>query len=299
VRRNVNCVSLNVHESLIPSTELEEKTNAREKKENGSLVAVKFIKIFGNDNLPPHLIREMSILSSIQHQNIVSLLAVYLEVPLFICELLEMDLRNLLQSTQKCGLPEADIARFSSHIIAGLDVLHLRWVVHRDLKPSNICISRNRVAKICDFRSARATCIDTPVPYTREATTLFYRAPELILGSESYSFPVDMWALGCILAEMILGYTFFPSSSEIGMIFEIFRKLGTPDSTIWPGLKSLPRWRQDLPCFPVPSQQKYNKERDDVDDLGFELMFSMLRYNPSHRLTAQSALHHPFVRGVR
>jgi len=217
------------------------------------------------------------------------------DVPLFVYELMETDLHDVLHKTPNYRLPQRDIITYTSHIVAGLEAIHGIRVIHRDLKPANICISMDKIAKICDLGSARAICSDTPVPYTREVTTLYYRSPEIILGAESYSYPIDIWAVGCVLGEMILGCPFFRSSSEIGMIFEIFMKLGTPDSKVWPNLENLIHWRSDLPSFPVPSQQKYRSQRDDVADLAYEMMFKMLRYDPDERLTAQSAKEHAFL----
>merc|ERR1712137_181278 len=248
------------------------------------------------DELPPHVIRETSFLRVIKHPNVISLLDVYFEeVPMLVFEFMETDLHNVLHKTPKYRLPQRDIKTYTSHIIAGLGAIHEIGVIHRDLKPANICISMDKIAKICDLGSARASSSDVPVPYTREVTTLYYRSPEIILGAESYSYPIDIWAVGCVLGEMILGCPFFRSSSEIGMIFEIFMKLGTPDSKVWPNLENLRYWRSDLPSFPVPSWQEYSTQRNDVADLAYEMMFKMLRYDPKERLTAQSAKEHAFL----
>lgn len=264
---------------------------------NGVLVAVKFVKPHGTDKLPPHVIRETSFLKGIKHQNVIRLLDVYLEgVPLFVYELMETDLHDVLHKIPNFKLPEADIVTYTSHCIAGLEAIHDLRIIHRDLKPANICISRDGIAKICDLGSARATCSDVPVPYTREVTTLYYRSPEIILGAESYSYPVDVWALGCVLGEMILGRPYFQATSEIGMIFQIFMKLGTPDSTVWPNFEKLLHWRSDLPSFPVPSRQAYRAQRDDVTDLAYDMMFEMLMCDPNKRLTVQSAKEHAFLR---
>ena len=112
---------------------------------------------------------------------------------------------------------------------------HQRRVLHRDLKPQNLLIDKSGAIKLADFGLARAFGIPVRV-YTHEVVTLWYRAPEILLGSNKYSCPVDIWSIGCIFAEMANKRPLFQGDSEIDQLFRIFRVLRTPNEEIWPGI---------------------------------------------------------------
>merc|ERR1719247_2611472 len=120
-------------------------------------------------------------------------------------------------------------------------------MLHRDLKPQNLLVDRRGdTLKLADFGLARA--FNVPIrPYTHEVVTLWYRAPEVLLGEERYATPMDIWSLGCILAEMATGQALFPGDSEIDTIFRIFRLLGTPSDEVWPGVTTLRDYKQHFP----------------------------------------------------
>ena len=107
--------------------------------------------------------------------------------------------------------------------------------MHRDIKPANLLICKDGVIKLADFGLARAFGIPVRV-YTHEVVTLWYRAPEILLGSNKYSCPVDIWSIGCIFAEMANKRPLFQGDSEIDQLFRIFRVLRTPNEEIWPGI---------------------------------------------------------------
>ncbi|CAN0014172.1 unnamed protein product [Bubo scandiacus] len=116
----------------------------------------------------------------------------------------------------------------------------------RDLKPQNLLINADGAIKLADFGLARA--FGVPVrTYTHEVVTLWYRAPEILLGCKYYSTAVDIWSLGCIFAEMITRRALFPGDSEIDQLFRIFRTLGTPDEAAWPGVHRHARLQAQLP----------------------------------------------------
>jgi len=99
--------------------------------------------------------------------------------------------------------------------------------MHRDIKPQNLMISSEGIVKLCDFGQSKIIFMNKD-KYSLEVSSLWYRAPELLLGYENYNFAVDMWAFGCVLAEMISGLTLFKSDCEVGQIFEIFKVFGKP-----------------------------------------------------------------------
>ena len=166
-------------------------------------------------------------------------------------------------------------------------------VLHRDLKPQNLLIDRHGQLKLADFGLARAFGIPVRT-YTHEVVTLWYRAPEILLGAKHYSTPVDLWSIGCIFAEMVNRMPLFPGDSEIDELFRIFRWCGTPSEDSWPGVSTLPDWKPHFPRWPARSLQKCVPT---VDEAGLDLLRMMLVYEPSKRITAKNALGHPYFQG--
>ena len=117
--------------------------------------------------------------------------------------------------------------------------LHDNWILHRDLKTSKLLLIHGGVLKVGDFVLARE--YGSPLkPYTSIVVTLWYRAPELLLGAEEYSTPIDVWSVGCIFGELLTMEAIFQGMCEADQINKIFRDLGTPNDTIWPGYSQLP-----------------------------------------------------------
>ena len=134
-------------------------------------------------------------------------------------------------------------------IIRGVDFLHSKKILHRDLKPANILIDPNTLTtKIADFGLSRLYSF--PVrPYTKEVLTLWYRAPELMLGFNNYSCDLDMWSIGCIIAEVFLKSPIFMGDSEIDQLFRIFKVLGTPTEETLPGYSTFPDFNKNFPLW--------------------------------------------------
>lgn len=175
-------------------------------------------------------------------------------------------------------------------------------IVHRDLKPENILLSNHGIIKLCDFGSSKY--IDPNGKNTPYIVSRFYRAPELILCITNYSFPIDVWATGCILVELITGHPLFQGDTEGGQILKIFEINGSPTDREYNILKNRVPFNPELfKEFPnYEKNVKYFKKIlcDSRDiELLLDLVFKMLAYIPEERITAQKALEHPYFDSIR
>lgn len=157
--------------------------------------------------------------------------------------------------------------------------------------------SDGRQLKLADFGLARLSGLPSG-PYTAEVVTLWYRAPELLLGASRYCGPVDVWSIGCIFAEMITGYALFPGRSDIDQLFKIFQRRGTPSNAIWPDCERLPHYNKQFPQWPqrpitdfITSSSTTNTFRSDH---AANLLEHLLHYDPERRLVCKAALQHQF-----
>lgn len=195
----------------------------------------------------------------------------------------------------------SQVKKFTSQLINGVRYCHSRRVLHRDLKPQNILIDRNGNLKIGDFGLARAFGVPLRT-YTHEVVTLWYRAPEILLGGRQYSTGVDMWSVGCIFAEMATRKPLFPGDSEIDEIFKIFRILGTPTEAEWPGVTSFPDFKASFPKWErKPEDEIVNADGAKVlGEEGLNLLEALLVYDPAGRISAKQAVLHPyFLEGTK
>ena len=162
--------------------------------------------------------------------------------------------------------------------------------MHRDLKPQNLLIDKEGNIKLADFGLARAFGLPVKT-LTHEVVTLWYRAPEILLGQKAYSTPVDIWSIGCIFSELAQKRPLFAGDSEIDQIFKIFRTQGTPTESHWPGALKLPDFKAS---FPKWKAQPLTKQVDKLDAVGMDLLQSMVALDPAKRISARMALRHPY-----
>ena len=146
-------------------------------------------------------------------------------------ELLDYDLKKYLNEFKQTVTPYT-IKLLIYQLINGINYCHARRIIHRDLKPQNLLIDKQGNLKIADFGLARAFSLPIKT-LTHEIETLWYRAPEVLLGQKQYSLGVDIWAVGCIFAELIEKRPLFCGDSEIDQIFKIFQFHGTPNTAVW------------------------------------------------------------------
>lgn len=209
-------------------------------------------------------------------------------------EYLDQDLKKYLDVCEG-GLDLTVVKAFLYQLITGVAYCHHHRVLHRDLKPQNLLINREGDLKLADFGLARAFGI--PVrSYTHEVVTLWYRAPDVLLGSRKYSTPVDIWSIGCIFAEMVNGTPLFKGTSEETQLDTIFRTLGTPNEQTFPGIHELPDWKDSYPFYPEPVSLQPLVPKLDAD--GVDLLSQMLVYDPSRRISAHEARKHPFFDSI-
>jgi serine/threonine protein kinase len=262
-------------------------------KRTGDTVALKKIRLDQEEEgLPATAVREISILRDLNHPNIVDLKEVINSRGklTLVFEFLEKDLKKFLDG-QRRGLQAMLIKSYAYQILAGLCYCHCRRVIHRDMKPQNLLLNRQGLIKLCDFGLARAFTIPLR-SYTHEVVTLWYRAPEILLGSEFYSIGVDVWSVGCIIAEMFARRPLFPGDSEIDQLHQIFRILGTPTEDRWPGVSELPGFKK---TFQKWNRRPLSEVIPGADPLGIDLIEKMLEYDPVKRISAKRALDHPYI----
>lgn len=262
----------------------------------GEVYALKTIRLEAEDEgIPSTAIREISLLKELQHPNIVRLCdVIHTERKLtLVFEFLDQDLKKLLDMCEG-GLDAATTKSFLYQLLRGLAHCHRHRVLHRDLKPQNLLINREGALKLADFGLARAFGI--PVrSYTHEVVTLWYRAPDVLMGSRKYSTPVDIWSVGCIFAEMTNGRPLFPGKTEQDQLQRIFKLMGTPNPQMWPSCVDLPDWKSDFQQY---ERQPWQSIVPNLDAKGVELIGKLVEYDPSQRVTAIAAMEHSYFRDL-
>lgn len=261
----------------------------------GKLVAIKKIRMEVQDEgIPSTAIREISLLKELVHPNIVCLQEVLMEESKLhlIFEFLPMDLKKYMESLgDGKQLDSTMVKSLTYQLLVAVLFCHRRRVLHRDLKPQNLLINpKTGILKVADFGLGRALGVPVRI-FTHEVVTLWYRAPEILLGSQRYSCPVDMWAVGCIFAELANHKPLFQGDSEIDQLYRIFRILSTPTEKTWAGITDLPYYK---PVFPNWITNELRSSVKNLNDDGFDLLMKTLIYDPSARISAKDAVDHRY-----
>ncbi|KAH1210247.1 Cell division control protein 2 [Glycine soja] len=264
----------------------------------GALVAMKQITMVRlSQGIPAQIIREVSLLRELHHANIVKLLRVGFTENRYVnlvFEHLDYDLHQFIVNR---GYPKdaTTVKSFMFQILSAVAYCHSRKVLHRDLKPSNVLINHSkRLIKLADFGLAREFADD--FLYTEKLGTSWYRAPEILCHSRQYSTQVDLWSVGCIFAEMVIGQPLFQVINCRDELEGIFKLLGTPTEETWPGITKL-----------MPNLHIYCSKFDplgletfvtDLEPSGLNLLSMMLCLDPSKRISAEASLKHAYFTDV-
>ncbi|KAH6928378.1 hypothetical protein HPB50_014968 [Hyalomma asiaticum] len=264
-------------------------------KIDNKVVAVKKVRWEGiQGGVPATAIREIAILRELTHQNTVRLLDVVMKGSrslYLVFEYMTMDLKKYLETLPgDKKLEVAVVRKYVRQVVDALYFCHRRRILHRDLKPANLLIDENGDIKVADFGLCRVFAVPKRA-FTHEVVTLWYRAPEILLGATSYSTPVDIWSIGCIFFELVTGKVLFRGDSEIDQLFRIFRVLGTPTEETWPDVTELPNYKTTFPSWKdnILAELLSEAESEVVD-----LLHKMLAYKPGQRISARGALEHPY-----
>ena len=273
---------------------------ARDKKTN-EIVALKRLKMEREkEGFPITSLREINTLLISQHQNVVHVREIVVGSNMnkifIVMDFVEHDMKALMETMRhkKQHFLPGEVKCLMQQLLSAIAHLHDNWILHRDLKTSNLLLSHNGVLKVGDFGLARE--YGSPLKdYTAVVVTLWYRAPELLLGKKDYSTPIDVWSIGCIFAEFLLMEPLLPGKSEIEQLNKIFSLLGTPNDKIWPEFKSLPLAKNLGKFVEKPHSQLRSKlQKVDLSEKGLDLLKSLLIYDPNSRTSCEKASNHPY-----
>ncbi|CAK9868703.1 unnamed protein product [Sphagnum jensenii] len=235
-------------------------------------------------------LREVKSLRKLNHPNIVKLKEVIRENDelYFVFEYMEYNLYQLMKEKDKL-FSEAKIRNWCFQVLQALAYMHKHGYFHRDLKPENLLVTKD-VIKVADFGLARE--VSSRPPYTDYVSTRWYRAPEVLLQSSSYTAAIDMWAMGAIMAELFTLHPLFPGASETDEIYKICSVIGTPNHHTWAdGMKLAASMNFRFPHFP-PTHLSVLIPTASPEAI--DLMSAMCAWDPNKRPTAAQALQHPF-----
>lgn len=210
-------------------------------------------------------------------------------------EFLEHDLKSVLEDMPEPFLA-SEIKTLLIQLASGVSYLHDNFILHRDLKTSNLLMNNRGQLKIADFGMARYVG-DPPPKLTQLVVTLWYRAPELLLGTASYGQAVDMWSVGCIFGELLTREPLLQGKNEVDELTKIFELCGVPSEDCWPGFRRLPNARSlRLPPASLSTGSLIRARFPLLTAAGSALLSGLLSLDPSKRVTARDMLTHDYFK---
>ena len=286
-------------------------------RSTGEVLAVKKARVFPEgEGVAYYMLRELAVLQDMAHPHVNKLAKANLsndELHIFF-PYVERTLQDVLVGPNpnameppsgKTPLSPHQVRRLLHQLLDATSYCHRRGVYHRNLKPKHLLLDVPQNAatgeldldearlQIADFALVRASGLPRR-NYTAKVVTLWYRAPEILMGVKKYSGVVDAWSVGCVFAEMALGRPLFTGSSEIDQLFQLFSTLGTPNNSVWEGFTELPNYKDIFPNWPP---KPITKIVPDLDPLGQQLLQRLLEFDPAKRITTEEALRHPYFTG--
>ena len=281
---------------------------ARDRR-TSSFVALKRVRTRSEQQrtgFPLTSIREIKMLQNLEHPNIVSLREVVRSPSVgfvfLVLQYFEHDLASLVDAFRRQELSALSLSENKCvmlQVLSAVEHAHRHFVMHRDIKLSNLLINNHGVVALCDWGLARL--FSHPLQrHTANVVTLWYRAPELLFGARAYHTAVDIWAVGCIFAELLRLRPLLPGQCELDQVRRIYELLGAPTKHIWPNHVALPKWREMQKEVHVDAERfKFNAIDSLFGKYGahcLDLMKRLLAYDPSKRITASEAEQHPFFK---
>ena len=243
------------------------------------------------------ILREIKLLRHLRHENIISIREILrpacrrsFEDVYIVYELMDTDLHQIIRSSQP--LSDDHVQYFVYQLLRGLKYIHSAGVLHRDLKPSNLLLNSNCDLKICDFGLARTNTEQELM--TEYVVTRWYRAPELLLSCSEYTAAIDVWSVGCILAELLGRKPLFPGKDYVHQLNLITKVLGSPseEDLAFVDSEKAKRYMRSLPTAPRAPLSRFYPQASPA---ALDLCDRMLAFNPLRRATVEECLAHPYL----
>ena len=230
--------------------------------------------------------KQYEILSKFNHENIHKVIVMFV-APNKNQYLITPYYQNNLYNYTSKKLPEKVIKQIIYQIVCGVNYLHSLKYIHRDIKPDNILISSEGKIILTDFDLCRQESKGKDDPMTRTAVTLYYRAPELFFGDSYYGNKIDIWSIGCVFAELIIGKPIFKANNELGTLSNIIEIIGCPSEENWPGVSQLPNY---LPFTGGEFKLGKMLEEGGLSKEGIDIVTKMLMLDPKKRPSCEEML---------
>ena len=270
-------------------------------KPSGQKVAIKKLSPFDHPTFFLRTLREIKLLRLFRHDNIASLLGIHkprsyedFQDVYLIQELMDTNLLRVIETQE---LSDDHCRYLIYQTLRGLKAIHSAGILHRDLKPSHLLVNEECDLKICDFGLARsAASIEKDQGFVAESVgTRWYRAPEIMLTPEQYTQAIDVWSVGCILAEMLGGKPLFPGKDYHDQLIVIFGVLGSPVTEDYYAIHSH-NARKYIRGLPLKAKTPWKNIFPNASDLALDLLDCLLKFNPIKRITVEAALKHPYLK---